>query len=104
MDKVIVDLYAVILLFLASIWWWAYFRRRDIRSFLFLAVITSLQVIDYSVSLFAYHWIDLYRALVFQPHPWLNTLHQGVNMPLQVLNATGVFCLVKTIVSISHDE
>ena len=104
MDKVIVNLYAVIVLFLASMWWWAYYRKRDKRPFLFLAVITSLQVVDYSISLFAYHWIDLYRSLVDQSYPWLNTLHQGVNMPLLVLNAAGLFWLVKTIVSTSHEE
>ena len=104
MDKILVGLYEVIVLFLAAMWWWAYYRRRDIRPFLFLAIISSLQVANYSVSLFAYYWIDLYRAIVYTPHPWINTLHQGVNMPLQVLNAAGIFWLVTTIISTAHDD
>lgn len=98
MHKVTLIIFAVVVLFLAVMWVWAYRQRRDIRPFLFLAVIASLQVAVYSLSVIAGFVPDLYISW-FVRIPWVGLLITYTNMTLVVLNAAGLFWLVRTITS-----
>lgn len=101
MHKVPLILFGLVVIFLAVMWIWAYHRRRDIRPFLFLAVIASLQVAVYSFSVIAGFFPDLYFAW-FVNMPWVGSLITYTNLTLVVLNSAGLFWLVTTIISPNH--